>query len=67
MSTTGLRYFNAYGSGENQKGDYASIVTFLLKAKENRESLVVNGDGIQSRDPAWAGSNWPTGNVRGTA
>jgi UDP-glucose 4-epimerase len=50
MKTTGLRYVNVYGRGENEKGDYASIVTLFLKAKKNREPLVVYGDGKQSRD-----------------
>ncbi len=50
MRTIGLRYFNVYGSGENDKGDYASIVTLFLKAKRNRDPLVVYGDGTQARD-----------------
>ncbi len=50
ISTTGLRYFNVYGPGENEKGDYASIVTLFLKAKKKGESLVVYGDGRQARD-----------------
>jgi len=50
IRTIGLRYFNVYGSGENDKGDYASIVGLFLKARKNRESLVVYGDGTQARD-----------------
>ncbi len=50
MRTTGLRFFNVYGNGENAKGDYASIVTIFLKAKSKGEPLVVYGDGRQSRD-----------------
>jgi len=50
MRTIGLRYFNVYGNGENEKGDYASIVTLFLKAKKSREALVVYGDGQQARD-----------------
>ena len=50
MWATGLRFFNVYGNGENAKGDYASIVTILLKARTNREPLVVYGDGTQARD-----------------
>ena len=50
ISTTGLRYFNVYGTGENEKGDYASIITLFLKAKKNGKSLVIYGDGKQSRD-----------------
>src|SRR5437867_3188457 len=50
MRTTGLRYFNVYGNGENAKGDYASIVTIFLKARKNGDPLVVYGDGKQARD-----------------
>jgi UDP-glucose 4-epimerase len=50
IKATGLRYFNVYGNGENEKGDYASIVTLFLKAKKNGEPLVVYGDGTQARD-----------------
>jgi nucleoside-diphosphate-sugar epimerase len=50
MRVTGLRYFNVYGNRENTKGDYASIVTIFRKARKNRESLVVYGDGKQARD-----------------
>jgi UDP-glucose 4-epimerase len=50
LGTTGLRYFNVYGTGENAKGDYASIVTLFLKARTHAEPLVVYGDGTQARD-----------------
>jgi len=50
LSTLGLRYFNVYGQRENDKGDYASIVSLFLKAAKNREPLRVYGDGRQARD-----------------
>jgi nucleoside-diphosphate-sugar epimerase len=50
MRTIGLRYFNVYGDGENEKGDYASIITLFLRARAKREPLVVYGDGTQARD-----------------
>jgi UDP-glucose 4-epimerase len=50
MTTTGLRYFNVYGEGENEKGDYASIITLFLRAKKEGAALVVYGDGTQARD-----------------
>ncbi len=50
LRTIGLRYFNVYGNGENQKGDYASIITLFLRAKARGESLAVYGDGTQARD-----------------
>jgi len=50
LSTVGLRYFNVYGKGENEKGDYASIVSLFLRAKREGAALVVYGDGKQARD-----------------
>jgi nucleoside-diphosphate-sugar epimerase len=50
MQVRGLRYFNVYGNGENDKGDYASIVSLFLRAKKQRAPLVVYGDGSQARD-----------------
>jgi nucleoside-diphosphate-sugar epimerase len=46
----GLRFFNVYGPDENEKGDYASIVSLLLKAWRSGEKLLVYGDGEQARD-----------------
>jgi len=50
MRTTGLRYFNVYGYGENEKGDYASIITLFRRARKNSEPLTIYGDGKQARD-----------------
>ena len=50
MRTVGLRYFNVYGEGENDKGDYASIVSLFLRSRRRGEALVVYGDGSQARD-----------------
>ena len=50
LNSTGLRFFNVFGEGENEKGQYASIAMQFLKNKENEEPLVVYGDGSQARD-----------------
>ena len=50
LRTCGLRFFNTYGDGENDKGDYASIVTIFLRARRAGAPLVVYGDGSQARD-----------------
>lgn len=34
LDTLGLRFFNVYGHGENEKGDYASIISIFIKEKE---------------------------------
>ena len=48
--TIGMRFFNVFGEGENEKGQYASIATQFLKNKEKGEPLMVYGDGSQARD-----------------
>ena len=50
LNAVGLRFFNVFGEGENEKGQYASIATQFIKNKKNGEPLVVYGDGSQSRD-----------------
>ena len=50
MQAIGLRIFNLYRPGENVKGNYASIVSKFLDAKERGESLMLYGDGTQARD-----------------
>ena len=50
LNSIGLRFFNVFGEGENEKGQYASIATQFLKNKERGEPLVVYGDGSQARD-----------------
>ena len=46
----GLRFFNVFGEGENETGQYASIATQFLKSKERGEPLIVYGNGSQARD-----------------
>ena len=50
LNSVGLRFFNVFGEGENEKGQYASIATQFLKSKERDELLIVYGDGSQARD-----------------
>ncbi len=45
-----LRYFNTYGSGENTKSQYASVVWRFVKALSKGERAVIYGDGEQKRD-----------------
>ena len=45
-----LRYFNAYGPGENTKSQYASVVWRFVKALSKGERAVIYGDGKQKRD-----------------
>lgn len=50
LEVVSLRYFNAYGVGENVKGMYASVFTQFLRSISEGKNPVVYGDGTQSRD-----------------
>ena len=50
MRTHGLRFFSVYGNGENDKGNYASIINLFFKEKAEGKPITVYGDGKQSRD-----------------
>ncbi len=50
LQTVCLRYFNAYGVGENSKGFYSSPIDKFIKSIQRGERPVIFGDGTQSRD-----------------
>jgi len=50
LETISLRYFNVYGNGQPEKGDYAPVIGIFKRQKDSGESLTIVGDGIQSRD-----------------
>ena len=50
LRTHGLRFFSVYGNGENDKGNYASIINLFFKEKAEGKPITVYGDGKQSRD-----------------
>ena len=50
LHTLGLRFFNVYGPGENDKGNYASIISQFVSASKTGKDLVIYGDGSQARD-----------------
>lgn len=50
LDAVGLRFFNVYGPGENQKGAYASIISRIIASKAKGEKFVIYGDGTQARD-----------------
>jgi len=43
-----FRFFNVYGEGQNSQ--YAGVITAFKKAAANNESLIIYGDGNQTRD-----------------
>jgi UDP-glucose 4-epimerase len=50
MDIIGMRFFNVFGLGENEKGDYASIMSIFIRENANGRPLVIYGDGSQARD-----------------
>lgn len=50
MDTVCLRYFNVYGEGQSNRGQYCPVVAVFLKQKSGGNPLTVVGDGYQSRD-----------------
>lgn len=50
LETVSLRYFNTYGTGENSKGSYSSVIWKFIENIKNRVRPVIFGNGNQSRD-----------------
>jgi UDP-glucose 4-epimerase len=50
IDTVGLRYFSVYGPREEQKGQFANMVSQFLWSIRKGEQPVVYGDGKQTRD-----------------
>ena len=50
MDTVSLRYFNVYGEGQSNKGQYCPVVAVFKRQKDEGVPLTVVGDGMQTRD-----------------
>lgn len=50
IETVALRIFNAYGPGQQLPASHAPVVPRLLKSTQTGASLVIFGDGEQTRD-----------------
>jgi UDP-glucose 4-epimerase len=50
IDTVSLRVFNAYGPGQHLPPSHPPVVPYFLKQAMRRGSLVVHGDGRQTRD-----------------
>ena len=50
IETVSLRYFNVFGEGMPTVGSYCSLIGSFIKRAENKEPLLIYGDGTQSRD-----------------
>jgi UDP-glucose 4-epimerase len=56
MDTLPFRFFNVYGPGQPAGHAYAAVVPAFVDALLRGDSLVVNGDGKQSRDFTYIGT-----------
>lgn len=50
LQTIGLRYFNVFGRGQDPNGAYAAVIPIFVKNLINYQSLIINGDGNNTRD-----------------
>lgn len=50
IETVSLRIFNAYGPGQHLPPAHAPVIPYFLRAALQNGTLVVNGDGNQTRD-----------------
>ncbi len=49
LHTVALRFFNVYGQ-KNNNSPYSGVITKFLQIAERNQSLLIDGDGVQSRD-----------------
>jgi UDP-glucose 4-epimerase len=50
LPTVALRYFNVYGPRQDPASEYAAVIPRFVTRILNRESVVIYGDGEQTRD-----------------
>src|SRR5713226_1246620 len=50
IETVSLRVFNAYGPGQQLPASHPPVIPALIRNAQNGSSLVVHGDGSQTRD-----------------
>jgi len=50
LKTVVFRYFNVYGEGQHQSGQYAPVMSIFKRQKENKEPLTIVEPGYQTRD-----------------
>lgn len=50
FETIGLRYFNVFGKRQTPDGAYAAVIPKWIGAMMRNQDVVINGDGLTSRD-----------------
>jgi UDP-glucose 4-epimerase len=56
MKTLPFRFFNVFGPNQAPDHDYAAVVPTFIASALRRETLHINGDGLQSRDFTYVGT-----------
>lgn len=55
ISTTGLRFFNVFGPGQDPASPYSGVITKFAQRLKNNENVTIYGDGNQTRDFVYVG------------
>lgn len=50
VKSLALRYFNVYGQRQDPASPYSGVISRFISKYQNKETLTVFGDGMQSRD-----------------
>ncbi len=50
IKSLGLRYFNVYGKRQDPHSPYSGVISKFIERYQKKESLIIFGDGEQSRD-----------------
>jgi UDP-glucose 4-epimerase len=50
IKSLGLRYFNVYGPRQDPKSPYSGVISKFIEQYKKQESIIIFGDGKQSRD-----------------
>jgi UDP-glucose 4-epimerase len=50
IETVSLRVFNAYGQGQHLPASHPPVIPFMLKQAMRGGTIIINGDGTQTRD-----------------
>jgi UDP-glucose 4-epimerase len=50
LQCIGLRFFNVYGSGQNENSLYSGVISIFMRAIMNNQTINIHGDGSQKRD-----------------
>lgn len=55
LNSVGLRFFNIYGPGQSRQSAYTGVITIFLDRWLSGDSVLIYGDGTQTRDFIYVG------------